>query len=182
MRIWNYSVRNKIQITHQRKTSASTLAMLPSDIVRNLGVTYDQTMSMVIHVKNVCRNANYQIRNISEIRKYMSPSALRTIVQTNVISCLDLGNSLLYGLPSTTLNKLQHVQNAAARLVTRTPYHDHIAPVLAQLHWLPIQSRLIYPVLLFTYKALDGSAPKYITDMLTHTNLPGHSDHQSVFC
>ena len=94
----------------------------PSDTVRNLGVTYDQTMSIEIHVRNVCGNAHYQIRNISEIRKYLSPSALRTIVQTNVIARLDYGNLLLYGLPSTTLNKLHHVHNADNRLVNRTPY------------------------------------------------------------
>ncbi|KAK0150263.1 LanC-like protein 1 [Merluccius polli] len=46
-------------------------------------------------------------------------------------------HSLLYGLPSTVLQKLQYVQNSAARLLTHTPSREHITPILRQLHWLP---------------------------------------------
>ena len=46
--------------------------------------------------------------------------------------------SLLYGPPTIHINKLQRVQNAAARLVTNTPRICHITPILEDLHWLPI--------------------------------------------
>ncbi|KAF7654008.1 hypothetical protein LDENG_00075500, partial [Lucifuga dentata] len=48
-----------------------------------------------------------------------------------------------------------------------TRKYDHITPVLASLHWLPVQARADFKVLLLTYKALHGLAPPHITEMLT---------------
>ena len=66
------------------------------------------------------------------------------------------------------LQKLQAVQNAAARLVVRVPKHCHISPILAELHWLPIKKRIDYKVLLIVFKALHNLAPAYITELLQH--------------
>ena len=102
-------------------------------------------------------------------------------MQAFVISRLDYCNSLFYGLPSTQLRKLQAVQNAAARLICNTPRFDHITPVLYDLHWLPIKSRIDFKILLITYKALNNQAPTYIKELLsikkpTSYNLRSHSD------
>ena len=88
------------------------------------------------------------------------------MVHALVTSRLDYCNSLLTGLPRTLLQKIQRVQNAAARVVTRTRRSEHITPVLKALHWLPIQRRIEYKVLLYTHKALQGDAPEYIRDLL----------------
>ena len=82
-----------------------------------------------------------------------------------LVICVEL-KSLLYGLPDTLLCKLQRVQNAAARLITRTQRRDHITPVLMELHWLPVEQRLTYKILLYTFKATKGDAPSYIGDLL----------------
>ena len=70
------------------------------------------------------------IRNIGSIRRYLSPEAAKLLVHSLVISRLDYGNVLLYGLPQTQLSRLQRIQNKAARVITRTPRRDHITPVL----------------------------------------------------
>ena len=64
---------------------------------------------------------------------------LLAIVVTIVLSRIDYCNSVLAALPRSTIEPLQRVQNAAARLVFRLRSHDHITPALAQLHWLPVQ-------------------------------------------
>ncbi len=80
--------------------------------------------------------------------------------------CVTLCNSLYVGLPQCTLSRLQMVQNAAARLLTGTRKREHISPVLASLHWLPIKFRVDFKILLFVYKALQKSAPDYICDLI----------------
>ena len=57
-------------------------------------------------------------------------------------------------------------KNTAARLVVRERKSAHITPVLSNPHWLPVQQRVIFKLLLVTYKALNGIAPTYIIDLL----------------
>ena len=77
-----------------------------------------------------------------------------------------MSNSLLYGLPQNQINRLQRIQNTAARLVTLSRKSCHITPILKQLHWLPVQQRVIYKLMLIVFKSLNKMAPSYISDLL----------------
>ena len=70
------------------------------------------------------------------------------------ITIMDQCNSLLYALPESQIAKLQRIQNSAARLVSLSRKYDHITPILHELHWLPVKYRIIYKILLLTYKCL----------------------------
>jgi hypothetical protein len=76
-------------------------------------------------------------------------------------------NALLIGSAKTVLNKLQIVQNTAARLINKTPRYVSITPVLKELHWLPIHRRIDYKILTHVFKALHGEDPQYIRNFLT---------------
>ena len=114
----------------------------------------------------MCRSAYFQLRTISNIRHMLPQAVAEQLTHAYITSRLDTCNSLLLGLPDVLINKLQRIQNAAARMVTRTKKYDHISPVLRQLHWLPIKKRIVFKVLLLTYKALNGLAPGYLADLL----------------
>ena len=72
------------------------------------------------HVITVCRSAYLQLRNIGRIRTFLTADATKTLVNSLVTSKLDYCNSLLVGIPNSTLSKLQRVQNTAARIITQT--------------------------------------------------------------
>ncbi|KAF7250395.1 Integrin alpha-1 [Varanus komodoensis] len=78
----------------------------------------------------------------------------------------DFCNALYVGLPLKTVRTLQLVQNRAARLLTGTGRYAHMTPVLRQLHWLPIEARAQFKVLIMTYKALNGLGPGYLNERL----------------
>ena len=81
---------------------------------------------------------------------------------------MDYCNSLLYGIPEYQTRKLQRVMNASARLIYHAPKFCHITPLLAELHWLPVRSRIRYKILLITFKILHGlSSPKYLSDLIS---------------
>ena len=75
-------------------------------------------------------------------------------------------NSLLYVVPKYLLLRLQRVLNCAARIVFKSNKYNHITPLLKELHWLPIEQRIKFKILLITFKALNKQAQNYITDLL----------------
>ena len=89
----------------------------PSSQARNLGVIFDSTMTLKPHISNIVRVSSFHIRNISRIRKYLNQSAAEQIIHAFVISRLDNGNALFYGLPQNQISRLQHIQDTAALLV-----------------------------------------------------------------
>ena len=106
----------------------------PSPHAGNIGAIFDTTMSMLPHVNNVCKSAFYHLRTISCIRKYLSTQTTEILIHAIITSKLDHCNSLPYNVAKNVIEKLQSVQNAAARLITPSRKCDHITPILLVLH------------------------------------------------
>ena len=107
----------------------------------------------------------YHLSNISRVRKYFSQEATEALVLAFVMSKLDAYNSILAGIPSSQIQKVQKIQNAAAKLVQVQKF-DSATKIRKELHWLPIAHRIQYKLLLLTYKSLHGQGPTYFSDLL----------------
>ena len=134
--------------------------------VRNLGVIFDCNMTFNDQISNISKSVRYQLRNLSFIRKCLTKDATEQLVHALISSRLDFCNSLLSGLPVQQISRLQSLQNSAARLVTLTSKTAHITPILKSLHWLPVQKRIKFKILILVYRAIHHLAPKYIQDSL----------------
>eukprot|EP00794_Sanderia_malayensis_P013031 gene13031-biopygen10390 len=140
----------------------------PKDEARNLGVIFDSHMTLKAHLNAVCKSARYYLHNINVARRYLTTEAAEKAIHAFVVSRLDGTNSLLYGLPATEQKKLQKlhlsrkIQNFEARIFTGAPKYDHMTPVLKQLCWLPVSSRIEYKILMLAFQCLHGLAPHYL--------------------
>ena len=143
------------------------IPVLMQSNVRNLGVQFDSEMSMSAHVNLTCRNLFFQIRNINSVRKSMSKKVTSSIIHSYIISRLDYGNALLFNANSDQIMKLQRVQNAAARILSKTSKYTHTTPVLKELHWLPVVERIKFKILMLTWKIVNGGAPHYFHDLIS---------------
>ena len=139
----------------------------PVASARNLGTWFDTHLDMGTHITKTCSSAFYYLYNIRHIRKYLSRESTEKLVHAFISSRLDYCNSLLYGIPEYQTMKLQRVMNASARLIYRAHKFCHITPLLAELHWLPVRSRIHYKILLITFKILHGLSPKYLSDLIS---------------
>ncbi|KAI5104189.1 hypothetical protein C0J45_5815, partial [Silurus meridionalis] len=143
-----------------------------SSTVKDLKVILDSNMSFKNHINQVSKTAFFHLRNISKLRNMLSISDAEKLVHAFMTSRIDYCNALLGGCPASLINKLQLVQNAAARVLTRSRKYDHITPILSSLHWLPVKFRIDYKLL--TYKTLNGLATMYLSSLLIRYN-PSHS-------
>ena len=105
---------------------------------------------------------------IGAIRKYLTNETAAQIIHSFVTSKLDYCNSLLYGLPQNSLERLKKVQNTAVRIITTCRIQDNITPHLKSLHWLPIHLRIDFKINLLTFKSLNGLAPDYLRELLQY--------------
>ena len=126
-----------------------------SEYVKMLGVTFDNRRTLQKHITSICRSVNIHIRKINSIRRYLSNTAARTLVQSIVIARLVYCNSVCIGLPMNRLQRLQLIQNSAARVISQTKRYTSISPILNELHWLPINKRCQFKILLLTFKLLN---------------------------
>jgi len=83
-----------------------------------------------------------------------------------VLTRLDYGNATLAGIPATLINRLQSVVNAAAWSIAGLRRSARITDTLASFHWLRASERIQFKLAVIVYRALHGTAPQYLSDLL----------------
>ena len=91
-------------------------------------------MNMGCHINKMCKTLLFHLYSTRRIRKYLSKDSTQTLVDAFITARIDYCNGLLHGLPAARLNKLQRIQNNAARLVCSLSRFCHITPTLFSLH------------------------------------------------
>ena len=107
------------------------------------------------------------IRQTGRIRNFITRNACNDAVRSAILSRLDYAIDLLGGLRQTDQDRLQRVQNWAARVISRTKIRDRITAILCDIHWLPVPSRIQFMLCVCMYKVIHGAAPDYISSELT---------------
>ena len=111
------------------------------------------------HISDVCRSSFYHICQLRQIRAALDINSSVLLANALVSSKLYYCNSLFYNLPAKSLNRLQLVQNALARVVFPSVRRNHhITPTLRPLHWLPIPKRITFKIAFITFKTPSQTA------------------------
>ena len=104
---------------------------------------------------------------------YLLPSVMNDLytVNSDIIGYNLVSVSLLYNVPTHKIDRLQRLQNQCARILTKSPRREHITPVLKSLHWLKIQDRITYKILMLTYKSYYNIAPTYSSSFVSSNRI-----------
>ena len=153
----------------------------PSTTVRNLGVEFDASITMSHQVTSICKSVNFHLWNLSRVRFYIDKNTCHHAIRALVTARIDYANSLLQGSSQKEINRLQRLQNKAAKLIFMAKKYDHASPLIHQLHWLPVQKRIEFKTLTLIFKCLNGNAPQYLSELITpykcrRTGLRSNSD------
>ena len=116
----------------------------------------------------VCKTYNYHIWALRHIRRLLTLDVARTLACSIVGARLDYCNSVLEGAPTSSIQKLQRVQNSLPRIVLKQPRMSHDSPLLKSLHLLPVSQRIEFKVAVLTYKIRSTSRPAYLHSLLSN--------------
>ena len=163
--IWFGSRASLKKISGQDRTlTVGDEIIHPSSVVRDLGVLLDSELTMKQHVAKVAASCFYHLRRLRQVRRRLGQEATMRLAVALIHSRLDYCNSALAGLPASTIEPLQRVQNAAAHLVLGLGYRDHGTPGLRQLHWLPVKSRIKFKVCTIMHSIQTRQCPSYLVN------------------
>ena len=73
-----------------------------------------------------------------------------------------------YGVAAVHFHRLQSVLNAAARIILKLRKFDRVSisrTIRNELHWLPIDQRIVYKLCLVVYKCQHHRAPSYLSSL-----------------
>ena len=122
------------------------------------------------------------LRNIGRIRMLLSFEALSQLIHALITTTLVYCNSILFNLPKNIIERLQRIQNQAARMLKRIPLRNHITPVLKDLHCLRINERIEFKILILTHRAFYETGPIYLSWLIKKHNFSNRTRPANVYC
>jgi hypothetical protein len=159
--------KTKLQQTNTQSMTFFNCTIPFAKSARNLGVYLDSHLTMDTHINQLCKSLYFHLRRISRIRQYLTTDAANKLAVSLILSRLDYCNTLLANLPLDKINKLQKIQNSAARMVLRRPRHISASECLKELHWLPVRARIEYKVATLCHQCIhSNNMPVYLSDLL----------------
>lgn len=134
---------------------------------KSLGVKLDESLGMERQINSVKQKCSWTMMNLRTIGRYLDESVKIMMVKQLVISKLDYCNSLYMNLPKTRINKLKSILNGAIRFIYNIKDRTvDLIPYYKKAHILPIDQRIFFKVSLLAYKAVHGSSPGYINELV----------------
>jgi len=117
-------------VSFLKTVSVADVDLPLADSMRVLGVTLDRRLTFDNHASAVARTWNYRACAIHHIRHLLTLDLAQTLTRSTILSRIDYCNSVQHGAPSNTIQKLQRVQNNAARIVLQAPRRSDVNSML----------------------------------------------------
>ena len=139
-----------------------------SNYVKNVGVFLDKNLTLDKHINYIVSHCYKLLKDIGRIRNILTPKHCEMLVHAVISSRLDYCNSLFVNMHKSNVTKLQKVQNAAARLVSRKRRCESVTSTLKELHWLPVESRIVFKVVLIVHKCVWNKCSKNLQEKIRY--------------
>ena len=136
---------------------------MPSESIKDLGVTFDPTLSFNKHISVTVSSCMSKLAQISWAKHALNSNLLAIIINALVFSKLYYCSSVWSNTSASNMQKLQLVQNFAARIISGATKFEHITPSLKNLGWLPVKKQVYLRDAIFAFKCMTGCAPTYLT-------------------
>ena len=137
--------------------------MTPSTVVKDLGIYIDQSLTYNEHIaKTVVSICLQKLVQINRIKHLLDKKTILLLTNSFVFSKLYYCSTVWSNTSKHNINKLQLVQNFAARVVLGLKKFDHISQAIKSLNWLPVNDRIYLNDAVMMYKCINKLVPDYL--------------------
>ena len=136
-----------------------------------LGMTIDQHLTWGRHVEEISKKISSAIGALKRIRPTITIDVANKIYKAIIQSHIDHCSTVWDGLGVTLLDKIQKLQNRAARIITQSNYHTSASNLLEELGWDNVSTRWKKQKAILMFKTLNNRAPEYLRNLFTDRNL-----------
>ena len=133
---------------------------------KNLGVHLDPLLTFRSQISHVSSHCYQLLKSIGRIRNILSQNQIEILVHAVISSKIDYCNSVYYGINKNIISALQKVQNAAVRMIFKLKRRTSVSEYYKKLHWLKIEQRIYYKIILMVFKCANGIAPVQLTEKI----------------
>jgi hypothetical protein len=152
-----------------------------SQSVRDLGIIIDRSLTFHQHINKMTAAAFSYIHIIGRWRQSLPLSVRILLIHALVLSRINYCSSLLQGVASTSLKRLQHIINTSIRMASGKKREESIQPELKKLGWLPIQQHILWRFCCLIYKVKCSQRPLYLSRTL-HPRVPSRDLRSADEC
>ena len=150
-----------------KKLPAVSLSLLdktisPVPVAKDLGVFIDQGLTYNVHISKTASGCMNQLVQINRIKHLLDNKTLLLLINSFVFTKLFYCSSVWGNTTKSNINKLQLVQNFAAKLVLGLRKFDHISEGRRSLKWLNVSEKLLFNDLVLAFKCVNKLAPEYL--------------------
>ena len=139
------------------------------------GMTIDQNLTWSKHVEEKLKKISSAIGALKRIRPFITIDVATKIYKAIIQPHLDYCSTVWDGQSVTLLDKIQKLQNRAARIITQTSYYTSTSCLLEELGWGTILARWKKKKAILMFKTLNNTTPEYLRNLFidrnTHYNL-----------
>ena len=139
---------------------------------KSLGVTVDEHLSWDKHIDEKSKKIAAAIGARKRVRPFISTTSATLIYQALIQPHFDYCSLVWDGCSAKLSNKMQKLQNWAARIITKSKYDSSATQLLESLHWDDLLKRRKKHKAFLIYKILNGLAPMYLRNIFTNRATP----------
>ena len=143
---------------------------------KTLGVLIDEHLTWDKQLENVQTKVSRGIGMLRRMRKVVPKTTLIKVYNAIILPHFDYCSLVWDNCSDYLIDKLQKLQNRAARVITGRSYKTRSRDVLKELQWQPLKERFEHKKLLFMHKIRNNEFPNSILNMFklktnSHYNL-----------
>ena len=152
-------------VTNNLNLSINGIALKQAQEVMCLELTITENLTWKRHIENVIKKIKTNLCIMKKAKPFLNQKLLTTIYNSIVEPQFSYCSVVWDSIDKTLVDKLQKLQNSAARIITGAPYTVHTCNVLANLKWSTLAHNRKCQKAIMMHKIVNGHAPSYLSEI-----------------